>query len=991
MRLLKSYRCGFLLLILAGSIAACWYPDDARAQVLPFRHYSIEHGLSESVVYDMMQDNKGYIWVATNYGLNRFDGITFQNYFREHGLNDNNVYSIYQDKRGRIFIGTDQGINLFIPKQDTLVAVPALHSLNDSRILCIYQDNNGNFWFGTDGQGVWYYNSDEFRNRQAIGKPRDSVRNPGIGHLEQYSTVHGVAGDRVRDITQDSAGTIWFGTRQGLTSLSHGNFRTYTSGNGLPENKIRDLHIGVDGALYIATRGGLAIYNNGTFSSITENDGLINNRLRSISGDHKGGYWLGTEGGVSYYHDGKFRNYDVSEGLANQIVYTTLYDREHNIWFGTFGGGISYFMGERFRNFSVEEGLPNNVVTSITTSPQGDTWIATYGGGIARYNGKRLDTINTADGLIDNKVYALHTDRRNRIWIGTRWGLSIYDNGQFRNFARQELPYRKIRTIHEDRDGQTFWLGTYGEGIIRYKNDTFKQIEEKHGLANNTVMDITQSGNGELYIATYGGLSVKKEDEFTTYTVNDGLPNNGVLDLNLDNRGYVWIATFGGVAVYDGKRFVSITKQTGLPDDVCYFVTSTGDFTYWIGTNKGMVKLQLQRDIDPLMALEQGSYEMKLYTKTQGLISNETNAGAVYTAPDGHLWIGTVGGASEYLPEHDTHPSVSPKIYLKEIQVFDKTYRANKRLTLNSGDNYLRFHYAGLSFSAPEQITYAYRLRNAESDWHYTTERSIRYAALTPGLYTFEIRAKDWRGNWSRETATSKFEILAPIWQRWWFLSLLMLMVAAVIYFIYHYYRVRKMVDIERMRVQIASDLHDDVGGSLTEIALQTDFLRETDLNEEVKQTLKQIGNQSRNVVNSLDDIVWTIDARNDTVGDLTDRMQDYVNHVLQNKNIEVRYNFGELDADEKLPVEVRENVYLVFKEAVNNVAKHSSADRLEITFQTGNKDFTLIVDDNGQTKEDRRRSGHGLRNMQMRAERIGAKLNIDDNDGFTITLKGSL
>jgi signal transduction histidine kinase len=225
----------------------------------------------------------------------------------------------------------------------------------------------------------------------------------------------------------------------------------------------------------------------------------------------------------------------------------------------------------------------------------------------------------------------------------------------------------------------------------------------------------------------------------------------------------------------------------------------------------------------------------------------------------------------------------------------------------------------------------------------------------------------------------------------WWFIALVVVMIAGIIYLFYRNYKIMKMVDIERMRVRIASDLHDDVGASLTEIALQSDFLQATNIDSEAKQSLTQIGKQCRHVVTSLDDIVWSIDARNDTLGDLTDRMQDYIINVLEPKNFKVSYDFDDLKMENKLPVSVKENLYLIFKEAVNNIAKYSNGDEVKVSMTSGNGSYYFEVYDNGTTGKGLKKTGHGLRNMEMRAQRIGGNFHFKDENGFTISLEGKL
>ncbi len=948
-----------ILVVVIGFIS------ELQGQTLPFRNFSIEKGLSEAVVNDLMQDDSGYLWIGTGYGLNRFNGISFENYFVENGLLDNRVYSLYQDNNNRIWIGTGSGANVI--EADSIKTLPELKPIDSSVILDIYQDSHSDFWFATDGDGIWHLDQND--------------------NLTQYLAIHGLADNRVRAIREDSDGTLWFATRGGLTQLDNGNFRSFTTQHGLPDEKLRDLAIDSTGSLWIATRGGLSRFSNGKFENRTEEDGLINNRIQSISIADDGSLWLGTEEGVSHLQNGKFENYTVSDGLSNDIVHTTLIDREENVWFGTFGGGINMLLGSHFENYTVEEGLPNNVITSIAQDKTGTHWITTYGGGLSRLNNREIFTYSAKDGLVDNKVYTAIVDRQNRLLVGTRWGFSIFDGNSFYNFDETEIPYRKIRSLLEPEDGEIdYWLGTYGEGVIAYEDNSFTSLTEEDGLANNTVMNIEESDDGTVWFATYGGVSGYKDGVFENITTQDGLPNNGVLDILEDQNGDLWFSTFGGIARYHNGEIEAITESDGLPDKVCYFIEQDDRGIYWIGTNKGIVRFDYSTyqksgtDPDKVSAF-------KLITQNQGIIANEMNAGASYKDRDGNIWFGSVGGLTRFDPAKEKINRAPPILHINNIRVSGEGVNIKPELKIGSDNHNITFEFIGISFTAPEHVTYEYRLRNSGEGWQQTTQRSVRYSALMSGEYTFEVRAQNNDGFWSTNTARLDFTVTAPFWLQWWFIGLVVIAVVGIILFIYNYYRVRKMVDIERMRVRIASDLHDDVGSALTEIALQSDFLQTMDVDTTLQDSLQQIGTQSRKIVSSLDDIVWSIDARNDTLGDLTDRMQDYVNNVLPHK--EVYYDFDNLNMSKKLEVPMKENLYLIFKESINNISKHSNADRVDINLVTRNNGFTLIVRDNGKTSRNDRKSGQGLRNMKLRAKRIGADISFNNKNGFEVRVEG--
>ncbi len=943
----------FLLLLVTSAVV--------EAQTYPFRTYSIENGLSESVVNTMTQDQDGYLWIGTGYGLNRFDGIGFKNYYVEDGLLNNSIQSLYADQKNQLWIGTEGGVNIM--KKDSIHTILELQPLKSSSILSIYKDSRNEFWFTTDGEGVWHWD----RSQQ----------------LTQYREVHGMGSNRVRDVLEDQEGIIWFATRDGLTKLEDGNFRTFTTRHGLPDNRLRDLALTTDGVLWIASRGGLCAINDEEFRCFTEEDGLINNRVQSISVDEKNNLWLGTEEGASYFSEDEFKNYSVDEGLTNDIIYTTYYDIEGNIWVGTFGGGISMFMGDQIQNYTIENGLPNNVVTSIVEGQSGQYWVSTYGGGITSINNNTLETYNTSDGLVDNKVYTLETDVQNRLLIGTRWGLSIFENSTFENIDEDDLPGRKIRAILPINDQNEIWIGTYEEGIIQYREGTVNHITESDGLPNNTVMALEESNDGAIWAATYGGLSRLQNNSFTNYTIDDGLPHNGILDILIDKDWNLWVTTFGGIARFADDSFETITPEDGLPGEVCYFIEQDDRGIFWIGTNKGVVRFDYQAYQSKNEDTEEQFF--RLLTTDQGITSNEMNAGASFKDKRGRLWFGSVGGVSVFDPSKEKISNVSPKVHIENVSVSGERVSIKEPLDIGSNNHNITFEFIGISFTAPHQMKYRYRLKNSNEGWQETTQSSVRYSALMPGDYTFEVKARNFNGKWSPEPAQISFAVQAPFWLRWWFIALVVITLAGIILFIYNYYRVKKMVEMERMRVQIASDLHDDVGSALTEIALQSDFLQTMEVPDNLEESLKQIGVQSRKIVSSLDDIVWSIDARNDTIGDLTDRMQDYVNNVLSDRKV-----FYEFDCDmqQQLDVSVKENLYLIFKESVNNIAKHSNAERVNVTLVADNSGFTMGIKDNGPGVSGSRKSGQGLRNMKMRAKRINAEITFNDKNGFEVIIE---
>ncbi len=936
------------------------------AQLHPFRTYSIENGLSESVVYDIIQDREGYIWLTTGYGLNKFDGLVFQHFFEDHGLRHSQTNTVYEGKDGRIWVGTVKGVQFILG--DSVFSEPKLAGLEQHSVTSIFEDSEGGFWFGTGDSGVWYFNHEQ--------------------EVKTYTTSDGLIGNEIRDIIQTSDGAIWFGTRDGLTKLQGEKFISFTMEDGLPENRIRDLELDPydNKWLWIATRNGLAKFSDTNFQNYSKSHGLVNTRIRDITWHQNGDLWLATEEGVSRFRNGEFKNYSQNEGFTANITYSAFTDREGNIWFGTLGSGASVFLGGYFENYNTDTGLSNNLITSITETKDSTLWIGSYGGGVtALKNGNIKHTFPQI--LQDNRVYTVYTDSKDRVWVGMRDGLSYIEKGKIINLPKSVFPFRKIRGIMEALNGE-IWLSTYDEGIIRFYDGKYEQITTNDGLPHNTTIASIEDEDGAIWFATYGGVTKLKNGEFEIFGMNDGLPNNGIMDIILDKSGTIWVSTFNGVAWYDGVKFVAITYEDGLPGKVCYFIHQDKEGYYWIGTNAGVARLDIQKYYGS--DTENKHQAIHILQHDQGLISDEANLGAVFQDISGNIWLGTVEGVSKFITSEYRGNLIKPTVKLTHFTASGRGYNLDN-INLKYNRDFIEIYFSAINFTAPELINYRYRIKGIDPFWQYTNERVAKYPTLPPGEYTFEVQAKNSSGIWSSNTATIGFILHPPYWLSWWFISIIACLFLGILFLLYRNYQSLKMVDIERMRVRIASDLHDDVGASLTEIALQSDFLQAISIHSELKKSLSQIGHQCRKIVTALDDIVWSIDARNDTLGDLTDRMQDYILNVLEPLNFQIIYDFEQLKMENHIPVNVKENLYLIFKEAVNNIAKYSNGNKVVITITAEKNYFELRIFDNGDKGTKPKKSGHGLRNMHMRAQRMNGKVDIDTKNGFTILLSGNL
>ncbi len=952
-------------------IILLFLPVRLSAQGMPFQNYSIQSGLSQSVVTSLLQDSGGYVWIGTEFGLNRFNRYEFEQFFEEDGLSHNGIVTLHEDRDGRLLVGTQAGLVQF--EDGRFVTLPGTELLEFIQVNAIFMDDQGALWVGTETAGLYVFFQDSFVT---------------------MTESTGLSSNEIRAINQMPDGQILVATRDGVSLIYGGIIRkTWNKDNGLSENRSRDILVFSDNTFWVATRDGISIFANGQFRYLSTSDGLIDPRVTALEHDGFGGVWISTEGGVSHYRNGVFRNYTDSNGLSNNIVNGLMVDTEGNQWFGTYGGGVDMLPGEKFTHYRVNEGLLSNMITSFEQDDQGNIWIGTFGGGISVIRDQEVINYTISDGLNDNRVYTLHKTSDGTLYAGTQNGISRFENGGFvDDRMSDQLPEGRVRTILEVPNGDIY-VGTYGGGIIQFRNGRRIRIwDTASGLTDNIIMKIIRRDDGSIWAATYGGVNIIEPDGSTrSITVEQGILQNSILSIMEDQDDCIWIGSFAGLTKIDGNTIRNYSTAQGLQNRVVYFIGQDESGMMWLGTVDGLIRFDRRIDLDRADPNRvRDTIKFKRYTIESGLTSNEMNSNAVFTDSDGNLWMGSVAGVTQFRWRLDRVVDQGPKVHIERIRLFDGYVDVNRNNTFRHDQNFLGFEFIGLSYSNPTEVLYEYRLNGIDADWRKTTERVVRYTTLPDGEFRFQVRARNADGYWSPEIASITITIAPPFWKSWWFILIMVVGVFLTAGFLYNYYRISRLVDLERIRIRIASDLHDDVGASLTEIALNADFLQATQKDSKVGESLKQIGDMSRRIVTTMDDIVWSIDARNDTFGDLLDRMQDYATNVLAPTGIEPIFHFGGFDSTKIIPLEIRQNVYLIFKEAVNNAAKHAKATRIEITFNRTEHNFELVIADNGVgMPEHVRVGGHGLKNMKLRAARIHAHLEFEQHDGLTIRLTG--
>jgi two-component sensor histidine kinase len=558
----------------------------------------------------------------------------------------------------------------------------------------------------------------------------------------------------------------------------------------------------------------------------------------------------------------------------------------------------------------------------------------------------------TREGLGGNVIFRLFEDSRGDVWISSVAGgpasLTRWDRAT--ETLHAYTPADGIKTAPaafcEDASG-ALWVGFYGGGLARYR----------------------------------GG-------RFDFFTEADGLPAGMIRALHLDKSGRLWIASSrGGLGRVDDPaatrpHFVNLTTADGLSSDDVWCVTEDLFGRVYAGTGRGVDELEPARG------------RVRHYTTADGLARGKVEV--AFRDREGALWFGTAEGLSRFAPQPE-RPHAPPPVLVSGLRVAGVARRVSElgetevsNLTLEPNENQVQVDFVGLDFSPGAVLRYQYRLEGADKDWGAPTEeRSVNYANLRPGAYRFMVRAVTADGLTSSAPAVVSFQILPPLWQRWWFILLAGALVALAIHAIYRY-RIKQLLALERVRTRIATDLHDDIGSSLSQVSVLSEVVRRrVGSDPEVAEPLGMIANLSRDLVDSMSDIVWAVNPKRDRLSDLTQRMRRHASDVFTAHDIEFSFAAPEQHKDVGLGADTRREVFLIFKEGVNNMVRHSGCTAAAVDFRIEGGSLELELQDNGMGFDAGLASeGNGLASMRQRAARLGGALDIRTGDGRGTTLR---
>jgi ligand-binding sensor domain-containing protein/signal transduction histidine kinase len=1040
--------------ILASHLGA--QPSDLRLE-----HISLAQGLSQSTINAITQDSRGFIWFGTQDGLNRYDGYSItvfkHNSTDSNSLADNSIWGLLSDSRGDVWVGTMRGgVDRYVVSQNRFVHYA--HRVNDSstisenNIISLFEDSEKSIWLGTLNNGL-------NRFEQGTGK--------FTRFLFEGKKPHSLSNNTVWSICEDRRKNLWVATWRGLCRLSldsstagNSRFSDYhhspSDPTSLSGENIRTLYVDRQGVLWVGTWGaGLNRYDHKTNSfkryrhNPKDERTISSDLILSLCEDVKGNLWIGTnDAGLNVYdrNNDAFVRYRSApqnpSSLNNDQVSALFEDNAGILWIGTGAGGVNVYdwRKNRFAHYRDDLNRPDDMsgsdVWAILEDSRRELWVGTYGNGLNRFDRtrKRVKTYlfnpKVRHSLSSNNVLSLCETSDGDIWVGTEGGglnRFIKTKETFTRYRhnpadRNSISFDEVTALCEDRNGD-LWIGTNGGSVDRLhrKTNTFTHYvaDEKNprALAGTTVMVIYEDTRGSMWIGTLGGgvhRFIPESNSFRRYQPNaeaaSGVNNNTVLSMYEDSAGILWMGTYGGgLNRFDpaDESFTHFTELNGLPNDVVYGILPDRRGNLWLSTNKGISRF------DPKTAA------FRNYDLRDGLQGNEYNQGSHFASASGELLFGGINGVNAFFPDSIRENEYIPPVYLTNFKVFDTSVPLSTVLTtsneieLSYAENFFSFEFVALNFTSPEKNRYQYKLEGLDKDWIATTasRRYASYTNLDPGDYVLRVKGSNNDGVWNERGIAVGITITPPYWKTWWFRTLAAFAGAALLFFMYRY-RVNKLLEIERIRSSIAVDLHDDIGSTLTEIALYSDVgLREVrakaheahmdgKLNK-VESLLEDIGTTSRGLIDAMNDIVWAVDPKNDSFEFLLLRMKTHAARMFDAKGINYEIDIPEELSHLHLPLGFRRRFYLIFKEAVNNIMRHAHPTKVLLKIRKEGRSpafgeaslVMTIVDDGKGFDVARANEGNGMNNMKKRAESLNGNLTIESapDKGTTVRLRAGI
>jgi signal transduction histidine kinase/ligand-binding sensor domain-containing protein len=993
----KLCRAGVLGLLVWSSAVLCQGPgrrDQGAADrfngTLVQQSWSTDDGLPQNSVHAILQTHDGFLWIATEGGLARFDGLNFQVFQQvsEPAFTSDDICCLAEDTRNGLWIGTADG--LLRESGGRFQRFGVKNGLPSSTIVDVAADADGSVLVLT-ATGV----------AQVDAQGRILVlRVPG--------------GDSVLAMTRSADGSVWLATPNDLFLYKNGELHREWALSTQSVTGVAGLAV-VPGqqAVWLRSAREVTLLRKGEQRKWSVGHELPGTRTESISADSRGVIWVGTNRGlVSIDVTSQAMSKLVPQvvPMVTSSVLSTAEDRDGDRWVGTEAAGLTVL---RRQPFGTIPAIADQAITAVTQTSDGAIWLATREDGLWCLRSGTVEHAAVSAKLASHVILALSPGTHGDLWVGTADGLNHVDSSAVRTYTSTNgLPDDFIRSLLVDSDGKV-WAGTR-RGLVQLDGVSGKVLAtytRREGLGSDSIgalLRVAATGSAEhgragstvddLWIATFGGLSRLRDGHITNFTKTDGLSGNVITSLAVDDSGTLWIGTReDGLSRYSQGAFTTF-RQEGLPN-VIDSIVPDGQGRLWMGTKHGVAQTSiamLERcgvDAHCIVGVSRYGYP-------DGLPSEDLSASghpAAARTRDGKLWFATPRGVAIVDPSEIPKTSVAPPVAIERLLVDDvEMPLTDGNARISPGHARVTIEYAGLSFRAPSRIRFRYMLEGFDRDWTTAgSRRTAYYTNLPPGSYRFLVQAMSSDGLWNGESADIRFSVEPPYYRRWWFYLLVLVAASGLIILLYRL-RLRRLQRefnaVLTERTRIAREIHDTLAQDFVGVSLQLEVVAQALARDDLPAARSQIDAARKLVREGLDDArqsIWELRAVS-----AKDSLPTRLGRVMQrasDRGLKAECRVG--GTYRALPQELEDEILRIAQEAVTNAVRHAEASTVSADLQYSPRRLMLRIADDGRgfdvaaTSSD---GGHfGLTGMQERAAKIDGRLNVESltGEGTSVTM----
>ena len=959
---------------------------------LQFQSWLRSPGLPRMPVNAVQQTPDGYLWVAAGGGVARFDGLRFVPFGGEIAQSNALITTLFADSHGALWLSVSNTLHRWQSGQEIILTTNL--GLPSERITAMNEDTEGNIWIGTPS-GLITWNNGRF------------ARLPGADKI---------AGRSINAIARDRKNMMW------LVAGGAGIFR-YESNrftevvDGPARDSTSDVHgllVGATGRIWLAVgEDTILCREKNEWHHYRIPKRITGSRVNALAEEPDGTVWAGGASGLFLFSNGRFSAVPAGSRLAGNTVESLFVDREGALWVGT-DEGLNRLQRKCLFALGQGEGLGFGPVQGLAQVSPGVVWATRTGDGIYRWDGRSFSRLRAAGLSAHNsQANALLVTRDGVCWVASTGGLLRYkDPVAAADEARWfDVPGENVISLAEDLDGSLL-AGTQSGKLWRLREG----VMISHPFsASNAITAILPAPDQSIWVGTEGGgLARVESNQVSLFGKPAGLPGEVIRSLYLDAEGVLWVGTTAGLSCRRGDRFFNFTAHDGLPDNQISQILEDASGRLWLGTGQGIACVHKDRLAD----FAAGKIEMlhpKVFGLADGMPSEECLGGfcpAALKSQLGLLWIPTKKGVTVIAPRNWPVDRPLPKTVMEEVLI-DGVPAAvqpdSAELRVPPGKHRLELTYTGLRFDAAEGTRFRYKLDGWDPDWiDAGISRIAVYNFVPAGQYTFRVVACNSDGDWATDGAELRLRFARYFWQSWWFIGLagvtLLSVVGGTTRLVERQKakarlkRLEQERALERERTRIAQDLHDEMGAKLCRISFLSEHARRDDIKPaELHEQIKSISDDSREVLHSLDEIVWAVNPQNDTLEQATSYLAQFAQDYFAMTGVECVLTVPAQMPAYPVSSQVRHHLYLAVREALANILKHSGASRAAISMGCRNGDFEISVEDNGKGFDWKTEmAGHshstnthdGLRNLTKRFADVGGRCSIHSAVGRGTTIK---